>query len=118
MVTPMSVARALPNGHEWVANIGAHGCSNLRIAHGLRPSCWLGIFENFENGNPMECVHEKAEVEQESDEELEMVGSTLGDVVYGTPKLAGPARKNVHPGETQARHSSPNPKAKARKRQS
>ena len=36
----------------------------------------------------------KAEAHEESDEELEMVGSTLEDTVYATPTQPTPRRKN------------------------
>ena len=101
MRVPISVVLGLPTEHESVADVGALVCSNLRIADGLNPISWSGVFENFEHGYLVDCscVPEKADSEQVSDEEVEMVGSTPEDAVYGTTK-----------------HTNLSPKVKATKR--
>ena len=91
----MSVGLGLPTEHELVVGVGAVVRSNLRIADGLNPISWSRVFENFEHGCPMgrNCVPERAETKQESDEEVKMVGGTPKDTMYCTPKHATPPRK-------------------------
>ena len=103
-----------------MADVGAQGCSNLWIADGLNPISWSGVFENFENGYPVDCscVPEKAETEHESDEELEMVWSTPEDTVYGTAKQPAPPRKKggcTPKGDT-SKTSQPQSKGKGHKK--
>ena len=97
MPVPISVVLGLPTEQESIADVGALVCSNLRIANGLSPIPWNAVFENFADGCPVDCncVPEKAEGEQESEEEVEGVGATLENVVYGTPKQSrGPDKKS------------------------
>ena len=95
MRVPIGVILGFPTDQESVEDVGAQLSSNLRIVHGLNPICWPGVFENFENGHPVGCsrVPENAEAEQESNKELDMVGFTLEDALYGTPRQATPCRK-------------------------
>ena len=96
MPVPISVVLGLPTEQESVAHVGALVCSNLRIADGLSPIRWNAVFENVADGCPVDCssVPEKAEGEQESVEEVEEVGATPKNVVYGTPKQSqGPGKK-------------------------
>ena len=88
MPVPISVILGLPSEQESVANGGAQVCNNLRIVDGLNPVFWSAVFQNVHNGYHADSSHvlEKAAADQASDEELEMVGSTPEDVVYGTPK--------------------------------
>ena len=116
MLVSISVVLGLPTNQVSVADVDAQVCKNLWIADGLNPISWSRVFENFENGYPLDYsfVLEKAEAEQESDKELEMVGATLEGAGYGTP---APRKKvGVHIAETQANPLSPHPKANATRR--
>ena len=75
--------------------VSAMICSNLRSADGLNPIFGSAVFENCEHGYPADCscVPEKEEAGQEFDEEVEMVGGTLEDAVYGSPKRVATLRK-------------------------
>ena len=88
MHVPIRVVLGLLIEQQSVADVGAQVCSGLRIADGLNPILWSIVFDNFGNGYPVDCicVPEKAEAEQKSDEDVEMVGSTPEDAMYGTPK--------------------------------
>ena len=96
MAVPISVVLGLPTEQESIADVGALVCSNLRITDGLSPIPRHAVFENFAEGCPVDCscVPEKAEGEQESEEEVEEVGGTPENPVYGTPKQSrGPGKK-------------------------
>ena len=96
MPVPISVVLGLPTEQESIADVGALVCSNLRIADGLSPIPWNAVFENFADGCPVDCsfVPQKAEGEQESEEEVEEMGATPENAVYGTPKQSrGPSKK-------------------------
>ena len=88
MPVPISVVLGWPTEQESIAYVGALVGSNLRIADGLSPIPWNAVFENFAEGCPVDCgcVPEKAEGKQESEEEVEEVGTTPENAVYGTPK--------------------------------
>ena len=94
---PISVFLGLPTEQESIADVGALVCSNLRFADGLSPIPWNAVFENFADGCSVDCscVPEKAVGEQESEEEVEEVGATPENAVYGTPKQSrGPGKKD------------------------
>ena len=96
MPVPITVVLGLPTEQESIAEVGALVCSNLRIADGLSPIPWNAVYENFAEDCPMDysCVPEKAKGEQESEEEVEEVGATPENVVYGTPKQSrGPSKE-------------------------
>ena len=88
MPVPISVGLGLPTGQESIADVCALICSNLRIGDGLSPIAWNAVFKNFADGCPVDCscVPEKAEGEQKSEEEVEEVGATPENAVYGTQK--------------------------------
>ena len=88
MLVPISVVLGLPTEQESIADVGALVCSNLRIVDGLSLIPRNAVFENFAEGCPVDCsrVPQKAEGEQESEEEVEEVGGTPANAVYGTPK--------------------------------
>ena len=96
MQVPIGVVLGLPTEQQSIADIGALVCSNLRIADGLSLIPCNAVFENFAEGCRVDCncVPEKAEGEQESEEEVEEVGATPENAVYGTPKHSrGPCKK-------------------------
>ena len=65
-------------------------------ADGLSPIPWNAVFEHFVEGCPVDCscVPEMEEGERESEEEVEEVGATPENAVYGTPKQSrGPGKK-------------------------
>ena len=99
MPVPISVVLGLPTEQESIADVGALVCSNLRINDGLSPIPWNAVFENFAEVCPVEysCVPQKVEGEQECEDEVEEVGATPGNDVYGTPKQSrGPSKKDGH----------------------
>ena len=96
MLVPVNVVFGLPTEQESIADVGALVCSNLRIADGLRPIPWNAVFQYFAEGCRVDCscVPEKAEGEQEFEDEVEEVGATPENAVYGTPKQSrGPGKK-------------------------
>ena len=88
MPVPIIVVLVLPTQQESMAHVGAQVWSTLRINDGLNPIS--RVFDNFGNGYPVDCTYalEKAQAEQESNDDVELVGSTPKDVVYRTPKPA------------------------------
>ena len=120
MPVPISVVLGLPTEQESIAEVSALVCSNLRIVDGLSPIPWIAVFENFAEGCPVDCncVPEKAEGEQESEDEVEDVGATPDNAVYCIPKEAqGPGKKVVaHARETRTKPPHPRQEAKATKK--
>ena len=96
MPVPISVVLGLPTEQESIADVGAQVCSNLHITGGLSPIPWNAVFKNVAEGCPVDCdcVPEKAEGEQESEEEVEEVGATPENAMYRTPKQSrGPGKR-------------------------
>ena len=96
MTVPISVVLGLPTEQESIADVGALVCSNLRIADGLSPIPWNAVLEISRRvalWTADECLR-RPKGEQKSEEEVEEVGVTPENVVYGTPKQSrGPGKK-------------------------